>query len=1277
MKLFISIAFLIIGNFCFSQTFLPRTNGTFTPVDPFLSVPRALYIPKVCDTLVNTLHGGKDSVGAIVWDTCNHKVWVRDFRDGTKYWRAAGLQDLQGTTDIGNKTTDTIIAGGVRTLNILPDTLNDPDFEIDVLPDLQYQTMTGIPPNCSLPDSGLVAYTFNWICANKVPANIKAVLQVGDLTDDGNNSQFARVDSNYDKFDNNNIPYLYVLGNHDYNGGNPGGGTRLTSIYNTWMGPSRYTGKTYYGGNMDGTNDNYYIKLDIGRKKFIVIGLEFMPRDAVIVWAQAILDANKDRETIIVTHALVTGWGEKSKDSSDATGGYGIADANNGTELWDKLIRKNKQIIMTLNGHYNRCCGGGCASITNTSLGDPVDQRLTQTGDSGNIVHMIAYNHQSDSLGGAGHIMRLKFKPSASKIDVSFFNARYEGNDPRRPSYSLNYPAIKVAGSLGVQGQFNVAGEVTFDSSVKITTLPKWRPVITDINGRLDSVAAADSGKIFISQGANKPPKFADSLPGNSNAYIRNILPVAGATTGFQTGNFWIKGVGVVGGPTGIFSTINGTPGTFYVSHQSGNFGFVVQRAAGANASGPNMFFAHTYGSDWSAPAAVNISAELGTIRWGGTSTDLGLRTGMSLRGYTLKVGSNFVSSAFDFRTTDTFGVERGIFYLTPWQTSCIGQGITFAQMRDRLTVNGTVKILDTLKLPNILGKAYDTALYKPVIADADGNIFKLNDWNDVGGGGSMAIGGGITSATEGSVLFAGPFGVLAQDNGNFFYDDANNRLGIGTSSPQENLHSVGTTLLDGTLRVKGAVDKNLEVFAFGGDLYMFSINDARNSSPNNTYFNAGTNFIFQDFTTGSQVERARFSGNEFWIGSASDQGSYTLQNTGGIYQNGAVSLNLGSDANYDTYYRNSSGLLTRLAAGTDGHILTTHSTSSAPTWEAPVVATTLYTGDGTLLTDRIINTGGFTATWTGANNNETVFSVVNTGTTIASAISGIASGTTSIGISGTSTQYIGVSGLSTSSTGVQGESSSGSGVVGVSSTGAAFRGQTNQVSTNTIGNIVTLLGRSSSGGTANGFGAGIQYELETATNGTSQAAGSLSFEWTDATNATRTSRFKINAVNSTTNQTVATFDGNGNATFGTTNSIVGTTTNNNAVAGNIGEYVESNVVSGSAVSLTNATSTNITSISLTAGDWDVEGIVNYEMTGATTTNFSSGSSSTSATLGGENTFTYTPLSTAGFTDQLGNVIPTRRFSLSGTTTIYLVGQATFSVGSVDGYGMLRARRVR
>lgn len=48
----------------------------------------------------------------------------------------------------------------------------------------------------------------------------------------------------------------------------------------------------------------------------------------------------------------------------------------------------------------------------------------------------------------------------------------------------------------------------------------------------------------------------------------------------------------------------------------------------------------------------------------------------------------------------------------------------------------------------------------------------------------SELIGAPISGGTDGSVLFVGTGGVLAQDNANLFWDDTNNRLGIGTNSP-------------------------------------------------------------------------------------------------------------------------------------------------------------------------------------------------------------------------------------------------------------------------------------------------------------------------------------------------------------------------------------------------------------------------------------------------------------------------------------------------------------
>ena len=48
------------------------------------------------------------------------------------------------------------------------------------------------------------------------------------------------------------------------------------------------------------------------------------------------------------------------------------------------------------------------------------------------------------------------------------------------------------------------------------------------------------------------------------------------------------------------------------------------------------------------------------------------------------------------------------------------------------------------------------------------------------------------TGFTQGSVVFAGPGGTLTQDNANFFWDDTNNRLGIGTTAPGVKFNVVG-----------------------------------------------------------------------------------------------------------------------------------------------------------------------------------------------------------------------------------------------------------------------------------------------------------------------------------------------------------------------------------------------------------------------------------------------------------------------------------------------------
>jgi hypothetical protein len=144
--------------------------------------------------------------------------------------------------------------------------------------------------------------------------------------------------------------------------------------------------------------------------------------------------------------------------------------------------------------------------------------------------------------------------------------------------------------------------------------------------------------------------------------------------------------------------------------------------------------------------------------------------------------------------------------------------------------------------------------------------------------------------------------------------------------------------------------------------------------------------------------------------------------------------------------------------------------------------------------------------------------------------------------------------------------------------------------------------------------------------------------------------------------------------TVSSLNGIAGTPTNNNANAGSIGEYV---TASFSAVSFTNSTLLNLTSISLTAGDWDVQGFCSFTAgTGATITNELVGINTTSATLPAAGQYSQQAVSVASSGVQSG-VAPTARISIASTTTVYLVGEAFFSGGAATGTGFIRARRVR
>src|SRR5262249_1526436 len=121
-----------------------------------------------------------------------------------------------------------------------------------------------------------------------------------------------------------------------------------------------------------------------------------------------------------------------------------------------------------------------------------------------------------------------------------------------------------------------------------------------------------------------------------------------------------------------------------------------------------------------------------------------------------------------------------------------------------------------------------------------------------------------------------------------------------------------------------------------------------------------------------------------------------------------------------------------------------------------------------------------------------------------------------------------------------------------------------------------------------------------------------------------------------------------------------GVTTNSSAATGIIGEYKSASVASGSAIALTGYVAANITSISLTAGDWDVSMNCGFSG-GATTVVYFAlcGVNTTSATLPDPSESWNFSAPSGGLTvfanSAITGSVPATRISVASTTTVYLV----------------------
>lgn len=226
------------------------------------------------------------------------------------------------------------------------------DYTISAVPDIQCT-------NHHKP--ALLDYDFDTVVAKKDELNLQYICFLGDLTDtcDRDNRltfpEWNRVTKNFVKFDEAGISYGFIPGNHDYDDG--GGRTRSCEVFNRFLPYSKYSQKDYFGGAyFKGAMQNYFNIKNICGVDYLFMQLEFGPRDEVLTWANRVLDAYPNHRAVISTHSYLEPDGTitNPQDRYAPREGYGIGggnSANNGIDMFEKVISQHSNVFMVWSGH--------------------------------------------------------------------------------------------------------------------------------------------------------------------------------------------------------------------------------------------------------------------------------------------------------------------------------------------------------------------------------------------------------------------------------------------------------------------------------------------------------------------------------------------------------------------------------------------------------------------------------------------------------------------------------------------------------------------------------------------------------------------------------------------------------------------------------------------------------------------------------------------------------------------------------------------------------------
>ena len=264
-----------------------------------------------------------------------------------------------------------------------------PNFTIIALPDTQFYSAS---VNGGTPE--MFGMQIEWIITNRVERNIVFVTHLGDCVNNGEyedqwllaTNAMYRLENPVTTLLDHGIPYGIAPGNHDLYW------PFLDSFYfyNKYFGVPHFGGKSYYSGHYGSNNDNHYEFISVSGLDLMFLHLQW---DAgqntnLMAWANDVLQQNRHRRAIVVTHSLLNG----------STAQFNAQ----GQPIFDAL-KANTNIFLMLGGHH------------------PEAQSRSDT-FAGNTIRSLVSDYTNLTNGGGGYLRIMEFSPSNGTMRVQTYS---------------------------------------------------------------------------------------------------------------------------------------------------------------------------------------------------------------------------------------------------------------------------------------------------------------------------------------------------------------------------------------------------------------------------------------------------------------------------------------------------------------------------------------------------------------------------------------------------------------------------------------------------------------------------------------------------------------------------------------------------------------------------------------------------------------------------------------------------------------------------------------